>query len=123
VSWVQEKAYRSMALDCLHRLVRFYLDVHAAQEPRRHTAGILGGVTGHLLQSLRKGNLPLEAQHDALVHLCCTVAQSHLDFAMNSMLLELLRADNPPEAKVGQGPMRLGCFGQPSQVGSAYVLC
>lgn len=97
---VQEKAYRSMALECLQRLVRFYLEVHAGREARAVTAGILAGVTGALLASLRKGNLPLEAQHDKLVHFAATLADSHLDFAMNSMLLELLRPDNPPEAKV-----------------------
>lgn len=32
--WAQEKSNRAVALDCLHRLVHFYLQVYAQAQPK-----------------------------------------------------------------------------------------
>ncbi|KAH6559063.1 hypothetical protein KP509_1Z029100 [Ceratopteris richardii] len=97
---LKEKNLRSMALDCLHRVVRFYLNVYADKQPRNRVWDYLHSVTSQLLALLKKGSLTLDTQHDKVVEFCLTIAESNLDFAMNHMVLELLRNDNPNEAKV-----------------------
>lgn len=89
-----------MALDCLHRAVRFYLNVYAETQPKNRVWDYLHSVTSQLLALLKKGSLTLDSQHDKVVEFCLTIAESNLDFAMNHMILELLRNDNPSEAKV-----------------------
>lgn len=89
-----------MALDSLHRVVRFYLSVYADYQPRNRVWDYLDSVTSQLLTVLRKGMLTQDAQHDKLVEFCLTMAESNLDFSMNHMILELLKPDNPSEAKV-----------------------
>ncbi|KAK1325349.1 hypothetical protein QJS10_CPA01g00159 [Acorus calamus] len=49
-----DKNQRSMALDCLHRVVRFYLSVYADYQPRRHVWDYLDSVTSQLLAFLKK---------------------------------------------------------------------
>lgn len=44
--------------------------------------------------------LTQDVQHDKLVEFCVTMAEHNLDFAMNHMVLELLKQDSPSEAKV-----------------------
>lgn len=97
---LKEKNLRPMALDCLHRVVRFYLNVYAATQPKNRVWDYLHSVTSQLLALLKKGSLTQDAQHDKVVEFCLTIAESNLDFAMNHMILELLRNDNPSEAKV-----------------------
>lgn len=89
-----------MALDCLHRVVRFYLCVYAVNQPRNRVWDYLDSVTSQLLTILRKGMLTQDVQHDKLVEFCVTIAESNLDFSMNHMILELLKQDSPSEAKV-----------------------
>lgn len=97
---LREKNLRSMALDCLHRVVRFYLNVYAESQPKNRVWDYLHSVTSQLLALLKKGSLTQDVQHDKVVEFCLTIAESNLDFAMNHMILELLRNDNPSEAKV-----------------------
>lgn len=97
---VQDKNHRFMALDCLHRLLRFYLCVHATNQPPNRIWDYLDSVTSQLLTVLRKGMLTQDVQHDKLVEFCVTIAEHNLDFAMNHMILELLKQDNLSEAKV-----------------------
>ena len=97
---IQEKNLRAMALDCLHRVVRFYLNVYADTQPKNRVWDYLHSVTSQLLVLLKKGSLTQDSQHDKVVEFCLTIAESNLDFAMNHMILELLRNDNPSEAKV-----------------------
>jgi hypothetical protein len=89
-----------MALDCLHRLVKFYVNVYAEYQPRNHVWDYLDSVTSQLLTVLKKGLLTQDVQHDKLVEFCVTLAESNLDFAMNHMILELLKTDSLSEAKV-----------------------
>lgn len=89
-----------MALDCLHRVVKFYLNVYADYQPRNRVWDYLDSVTSQLLTVLRKGLLTQEIQHDKLVEFCVTIAESNLDFSMNHMILELLKPDSSSEAKV-----------------------
>ncbi|XWS34789.1 hypothetical protein CRYUN_Cryun21dG0067500 [Craigia yunnanensis] len=96
---LQDKNHRFMALDCLHRVLRFYLSVHAANQPLNRIWDYLDSVTSQLLTVLRKGMLTQDVQHDKLVEFCVTIAEHNLDFAMNHMLLELLKQDSPSEAK------------------------
>uniref|UniRef100_A0A0D3FCF6 Cell morphogenesis protein N-terminal domain-containing protein n=1 Tax=Oryza barthii TaxID=65489 RepID=A0A0D3FCF6_9ORYZ len=98
--YLKDKNHRSMALDCLHRLVKFYLNVYADYQPRNHVWDCLDSVTSQLLTVLKKGLLTQDAQHDKLVEFCVTLAESNLDFAMNHMILELLKPDSLSEAKV-----------------------
>ena len=98
--YIQEKNLRAMALDCLHRVVRFYLNVYADTQPKNRVWDYLHSVTSQLLVLLKKGSLTQDSQHDKVVEFCLTIAESNLDFAMNHMILELLRNDNPSEAKV-----------------------
>nr|CAB3451600.1 unnamed protein product [Digitaria exilis] len=98
--YLKDKNHRSMALDCLHRLVKFYLNVYADYQPRNHVWDCLDSVTSQLLAVLKKGLLTQDVQHDKLVEFCVTLAQSNLDFAMNHMILELLKPDSLSEAKV-----------------------
>uniref|UniRef100_A0A0E0K7B1 Cell morphogenesis protein N-terminal domain-containing protein n=1 Tax=Oryza punctata TaxID=4537 RepID=A0A0E0K7B1_ORYPU len=98
--YLKDKNHRSMALDCLHRLVKFYLNVYAAYQPRNHVWDCLDSVTSQLLTVLKKGLLTQDVQHDKLVEFCVTLAESNLDFAMNHMILELLKPDSLSEAKV-----------------------
>lgn len=89
-----------MALDCLHRLVKFYLNVYAEYQAKNRVWDYLDSVTAQLLAVLRKGLLTQDVQHDKLVEFCVTLAESNLDFAMNHMILELLKPDSLSEAKV-----------------------
>lgn len=95
----QDKNHRFMALDCLHRVLRFYLSVHGDTQPANRVWDYLDSVTSQLLTILRKGMLTQDVQHDKLVEFCVTIAEHNLDFAMNHTILELLRQDSP-EAKV-----------------------
>lgn len=89
-----------MALECLHRILRFYLKVYADNHQRNRVWVYLHGISTQLLANLKKGSLTLDLQQDKLVDFCVTVAESNLDFCMNHMILELLQAENPSEAKV-----------------------
>ncbi|XP_010251338.1 PREDICTED: protein furry homolog-like [Nelumbo nucifera] len=97
---LRDKNHRFMALDCLHRAMRFYLSVYADYQPRNRVWDYLDSVTSQLLIFLRKGMLTQDVQHDKLVEFCVTIAESNLDFAINHMILELLKPDNLSEAKV-----------------------
>lgn len=44
--------------------------------------------------------LTQDVQHDKLVEFCVTIAEHNLDFAMNHVILELLKRDSTSEAKV-----------------------
>lgn len=89
-----------MALDCLHRVLRFYLNVYANSQPHHQVWDHLHSISHQLLASLKKGSLTQDVQHDKLVDFCVTIAEVNLDFSMNHMILELLRIDNMSEAKV-----------------------
>lgn len=91
---------RSMALDCLHRVLRFYLNVYANSQPQNKVWIYLNSVSTQLLGSLKKGSLTQDVQHDKLVDFCVTIAEANLDFSMNHMILELLRNEHMSEAKV-----------------------
>lgn len=97
---IQDKNQRFMALDCLHRVLRFYLSVHGDSQPPNRVWDYLDSVTAQLLTILRKGMLTQDVQHDKLVEFCVTIAEHNLDFAMNHTILELLKQDSPSEAKV-----------------------
>ncbi|XP_022884197.1 protein furry homolog-like isoform X2 [Olea europaea var. sylvestris] len=97
---LRDKNHRFMALDCLHRVLRFYLSVHGDSQPPNRVWDYLDSVTSQLLTILRKGMLTQDVQHDKLVEFCVTIAEHNLDFAMNHMILELLKQDSPSEAKV-----------------------
>ncbi|XP_054800028.1 uncharacterized protein LOC129304413 isoform X1 [Prosopis cineraria] len=97
---LKDKNHRFMALDCLHRVLKFYLSVHAANQAPNRIWDYLDSVTSQLLTVLRKGMLTQDVQHDKLVEFCVTIAEHNLDFAMNHMLLELLKQDSLSEAKV-----------------------
>ncbi|XP_020234237.1 uncharacterized protein LOC109814268 [Cajanus cajan] len=97
---LRDKNHRFMALDCLHRVLRFYLSVHAANQAPNRIWDNLDSVTSQLLAVLKKGLLTQDVQHDKLVEFCVTIAEHNLDFTMNHMILELLRQDSPSEAKV-----------------------
>lgn len=97
---MQDKNHRFMALDCLHRVVRFYLNVRSQNHPKNRVWDYLDSVTSQLLTFLRKGMLTQDVQHDKLVEFCVTIAETNLDFAMNHMILELLKQDSLSEAKV-----------------------
>ncbi|XP_052197088.1 uncharacterized protein LOC127804284 isoform X2 [Diospyros lotus] len=98
--FLRDKNHRFMALDCLHRVLRFYLTVHGDSQPPNRVWDYLDSVTSQLLTILRKGMLTQDVQHDKLIEFCVTIAEHNLDFAMNHMILELLRQDSPSEAKV-----------------------
>ncbi|KAM0909144.1 hypothetical protein ACQ4PT_014988 [Festuca glaucescens] len=98
--YLKDKNHRSMALDCLHRVVKFYVNVYAEYQPRNQVWDYLDSVTSQLLTVLKKGLLTQDVQHDKLVEFCVTLAESNLDFAMNHMILELLKTDSLSEAKV-----------------------
>lgn len=89
-----------MALDCLHRILRFYLSVHGDSQPPNRVWDYLDSVSSQLLTVLRKGMLTQDVQHDKLVEFCVTIAEHNIDFAMNHTILELLKQDSPSEAKV-----------------------
>ncbi|XP_065026588.1 uncharacterized protein LOC104000586 isoform X1 [Musa acuminata AAA Group] len=97
---LKDKNHRSMALDCLHRVVKFYLNVYADFQPKNQVWDYLYSVTAQLLTVLKKGLLTQDVQHDKLVEFCATLAESNLDFTMNHMILELLKPDSLSEAKV-----------------------
>lgn len=97
---LRDKNHRFMALDCLHRVVRFYLNVRSQNHPKNRVWDYLDSVTSQLLTFLRKGMLTQDVQHDKLVEFCVTIAETNLDFAMNHMILELLKQDSLSEAKV-----------------------
>jgi hypothetical protein len=89
-----------MALDCLHRILRFYLNVYADSHQKNRVWVYLHGITSQLLSTLKKGALTQDSQHDKLVDFCVTIAEGNLGFSMNHMILELLRTENLSEAKV-----------------------
>ncbi|XP_024390755.1 uncharacterized protein [Physcomitrium patens] len=97
---LKDKMLRTMALDCLHRVLRFYLNVYANSQPHHQVWDHLHSISHQLLASLKKGSLTQDVQHDKLVDFCVTIAEVNLDFSMNHMILELLRIDNMSEAKV-----------------------
>ncbi|CAM8994511.1 unnamed protein product [Rhodiola kirilowii] len=97
---LRDKNHRFMALDCLHRVLRFYLSVYAQLEPKNRVWDYLDSVTSQLHTILRKGMLTQDVQHDKIVEFCVTIADHNLDFTMNHMILELLKQDNLSEAKV-----------------------
>ncbi|KAL8161301.1 hypothetical protein V2J09_012790 [Rumex salicifolius] len=97
---LRDKNHRFTALDCLHRVVRFYLSVYAPNHPPNRVWDYLDSVTSQLLTILRKGMLTQDAQHDKVVEFCVTIAESNLDFSINHLILELLKQDSPSEAKV-----------------------
>eukprot|EP00850_Spirogloea_muscicola_P016988 SM000142S00502 [mRNA] locus=s142:28293:45159:+ [translate_table: standard] len=111
---LKEKTYRSMALDGIHRLVRFYLNIYG---PSQSTSRVwvylqdaggftdefsyVQGVASHLLSALRKGLLVGDGQHDVVVDLCVSMAAVDVDFAMTHLVMELLRhPDSLGEIKV-----------------------
>ncbi|XP_058009384.1 uncharacterized protein LOC110670752 isoform X2 [Hevea brasiliensis] len=63
---LRDKNHRFMALDCLHRVLRFYLSVHAASQAPNRIWDYLDSVTSQLLTILRKGMLTQDVQHDKL---------------------------------------------------------
>ncbi|KAK4733642.1 hypothetical protein R3W88_007903 [Solanum pinnatisectum] len=97
---LRDKSHRFMALDCLHRILRFYLSVHGDSQPPNRVWDYLDSVSSQLLTVLRKGMLTQDVQHDKLVEFCVTIAEHNIDFAMNHTILELLKPDSPSEAKV-----------------------
>ncbi|XXG60233.1 hypothetical protein AAC387_Pa04g2195 [Persea americana] len=97
---LRDKNLRSMALDCLHRVVRFYLGVYADYQSRNRVWDYLDSVTSQLLTFIKKGLITQDVQHDKLVEFCLTIAENNLDFSMNHMILELLKPDSLSEAKV-----------------------
>lgn len=48
-----QNSSRSMALDCLHRVIQFYLNVYASKQPRNHVWGYLHNVTSQLQAILK----------------------------------------------------------------------
>ena len=104
-----------MALDCLHRVLRFYLNVYANNQLKNKVWVYLHSITSQLLANLKKGYLTQDAQHDKLVDFCLTIAESNLDFSMNHMVLELLRIENLGEAKVIGLRALLAVVSSPSQ--------
>ncbi|XP_047316746.1 protein furry homolog-like isoform X2 [Impatiens glandulifera] len=97
---MRDKNHRFMALDCLHRVLRFYLTVHGDYQQSNRVWDYLDSVTSQLLTILKKGMLTQDVQHDKLVDFCVTIAEHNLDFSMNHMILELLKQDSSSEAKV-----------------------
>ncbi|KAJ0754279.1 putative Cell morphogenesis protein [Helianthus annuus] len=97
---LRDKNNRFMALDCLHRVLRFYLSVHGNSQPANRVWDYLDSVTAQLLYILRKGMLTQDVQHDKVVEFCVTIAKHNLDFSMNHVILELLKQDSPSEGKV-----------------------
>ncbi|KAG9149466.1 hypothetical protein Leryth_023324 [Lithospermum erythrorhizon] len=97
---LRERSHRSMALDCLHRILRFYLSIYGNSQPTTRVWDYLDSVSSQLLMLLRKGLLTLDTQHDKLVGFCVTIAEHNLDFTINHMVLELLKQDSPCEAKI-----------------------
>lgn len=97
---LRDKNHRLISLDCLHRVVRFYLSIYADYQPKNRVWDYLDSVTSQLLTVLKKGLLTQDAQHDKLVEFCVTIAESNLDFSVNHMIVELLKPDSLSEAKV-----------------------
>lgn len=97
---LQDKNNRFMALDCLHRVVKFYLSIHGHSQPSNRVWDYLDSVTSQLLTILRKGMLTQDVQHDKLVELCVTIGEHNLDFCINHLILEMLKQDSPNEAKI-----------------------
>ncbi|KAL3692961.1 hypothetical protein R1sor_006612 [Riccia sorocarpa] len=97
---LREKNHRSVALDCVHRVLRFYLKVYADSHQKNRVWVYLHNTTSQLLACLKKGSFTQDVQHDKLVDICVTIAESNLDFCMSHMILELLRTENLSEAKV-----------------------
>ena len=89
-----------MALDCLHRVLRFYLSVHAANQAPNRIWDYLDSVTSQILTVIKKGLLTQDVQHDKLVEFCVTISEHSIDFAMNHLLLELLKQESSGEGKV-----------------------
>ena len=112
-----------MALDCLHRVIRFYLNVYAHNQSKDHVWDCLYSVTSQLLNALKKGMLTLDSQHDKVVDFCVTMAESNLDFSMNHMILELLRPDSLNEAKViGLKTLLVIVMSPSNQSGDSYFI-
>ncbi|KAF3667270.1 hypothetical protein FXO38_08692 [Capsicum annuum] len=71
---LKDKNHRFMALDCLHRVRRFYLSVHGDSQPPNRVWDYLDSVTRQLLTFLRMGMLTQDVQHDKLIEFCVTIA-------------------------------------------------
>ncbi|GKA17859.1 furry homolog-like protein [Tanacetum coccineum] len=97
---LKDKNNRFMALDCLHRVVKYYLSIHGHSQPSNRVWDYLDSVTSQLLTILRKGMLTQDVQHDILVQLCVTIGEHNLDFCINHLILEMLKQDSPNEAKI-----------------------
>nr|XP_043633528.1 protein furry homolog-like [Erigeron canadensis] len=97
---LKDKNNRLMALDCLHRILKFYLSVHAHSQPSNRVWDYLDSVTTQLLTILRKGMLTQDVHHDKLVQLCVTIGEHNLDFCINHLILEMLKQDSPSEVKI-----------------------
>ncbi|XP_076953952.1 uncharacterized protein LOC143628189 isoform X2 [Bidens hawaiensis] len=97
---LRDKNNRFMALDCLHRVLRFYLSVHGNSQRPNCVWDYLDSVTAQLLTTLRKGMLTQDVQHDKVVEFCVTMAEHNLDFTMNHVILELLKQDSLSESKI-----------------------
>ena len=89
-----------MALDSLHRFLRFYLSVHGNSQPPNRVWDYLDSVTTQLMTILRKGMLTQDVQNDKVVEFYVTIAVHNLDFTMNHVILGLLKQESPTEAKV-----------------------
>lgn len=76
------------------------MSVYGDSQPPNRVWDYLDSVTSQLLTIIRKGMLTQDIQHDKLVEFCVTIAEHNLDFAMNHMILELLKQDSSSEAKV-----------------------
>ncbi|XP_071708369.1 uncharacterized protein [Rutidosis leptorrhynchoides] len=98
--YLKDKNNRFMALDCIHRISKFYLSVQAKSQPSNRVWDYLDSVTAQLITILRKGMLTQDVQHDKLVQLCITVGEHNLDFCINHLILEMLKQDSPSEAKI-----------------------
>ncbi|KAL4577336.1 hypothetical protein LXL04_013444 [Taraxacum kok-saghyz] len=97
---LKDKNNRFMALDCIHRVTKFYLSVYGESQPTNCVWDYLDSVTAQLLTALKKGMLTHDTQHDKLVELYITIGEHNLDFCINHVILELLKQDSQSEAKV-----------------------
>ncbi|KAG6602549.1 Protein furry-like-like protein, partial [Cucurbita argyrosperma subsp. sororia] len=117
---LRDKNHRFMALDCLHRVLRFYLSVHAANQAPNRIWDYLDSATSQILTVIKKGLLTQDVQHDKLVEFCVTISEHSIDFAMNHLLLELLKQESSGEGKVIGLRVLLAIVTSPSgqQIGS-----
>eukprot|EP00897_Mesotaenium_endlicherianum_P002114 jgi/Mesen1/1930/ME000146S01025 len=97
---LREKSSRGVALECMHRLLHFYLNVYASHQPKAATRSFLQSVVGQLLVTVKRGVLGSDAQLDTVVDVIMTVARADLDFALSVMVLDLLNAEGLGEPKI-----------------------